>query len=134
MARRQHRTMRGLTFDMEAFTRTREETVAVGNMNANAKGDILKDGKIVQKRDDVVRDYYREELPTVEKISLKDTKTTQPEVIQEPIVFENPEEAIARLQNEQKLNKPAEEVVNEVKKTKITGKKKSNDNTKIKTR
>lgn len=127
MARRQHRTMRGLTFDMEAFTRTREETVAVGNMNANAKGDILKDGKIVQERDDVVRDYYREELPTVEKISLKDTKTTQPEIIQEPIVFENPEEAIARLQNEQKLNKPkeepliktAKEVVNKVKKTKI---------------
>lgn len=64
-----HRTMQGKMVDMEKLMRQHELTPAVGNMNVNARGDVLGEGgKIIRKREDLVQEYYEghpESKPTV---------------------------------------------------------------------
>jgi hypothetical protein len=50
--------MQGREIDMEAMRAKNELTVAVGNVNINARGDQLKGGRIVKSRDQVVAEYY----------------------------------------------------------------------------
>lgn len=51
--------MRGKIIDMELLQQKNELTPAVGNARVNARGDELgPGGKIVRKREDVLRDYY----------------------------------------------------------------------------
>jgi hypothetical protein len=72
-----HRTMQGKVVDMEKLMRQHELTPAIGNMQVNARGDELgQGGKIVRKREEVVKEYYEghpESKPTLQK-----TSTIQP--------------------------------------------------------
>ena len=46
---------------MDTLRQRNELTPAVGNARVNARGDELgPGGKIIKKRDDVIRDYYEE--------------------------------------------------------------------------
>lgn len=45
--KRIYRTNKGVMIDMESMRATNEKTVATGNMRVNAKGDLLKGGKVV---------------------------------------------------------------------------------------
>lgn len=55
----QHRSMRGKLIDMNLLQKKNELTPAVGNARMNARGDqIGKGGKIVKKREDIVKEYY----------------------------------------------------------------------------
>lgn len=57
--RKQHRSMRGKVVDMDLLRKRNELTPAVGNAKVNARGDELgPGGKIVKKREDMVREYY----------------------------------------------------------------------------
>jgi len=57
--RRTHRTANGKTIDMDMLRKRNELTLAVGNQRVNARGDeIGPGGKIIRKREDVMRDYY----------------------------------------------------------------------------
>ena len=60
--KRMYKTMQGRMVDIEKL-RTANETVrAVGNMNVNARGDIIGPrGKIVATKQEVVKKYY--EIP-----------------------------------------------------------------------
>jgi len=60
MARqKQHRSMRGKVVDMDLLRKKNELTPAIGNARVNARGDLLgPGGKIVKKREEMVRDYY----------------------------------------------------------------------------
>tara|TARA_B100002019_G_scaffold275194_1_gene272847 strand:- start:971 stop:1354 length:384 start_codon:yes stop_codon:yes gene_type:complete len=54
-----YRTMQGKPIDMDLLRQRNELTPAVGNARVNARGDeIGPGGKIVRKREDVLRDYY----------------------------------------------------------------------------
>lgn len=54
-----YRTMQGEQVDIEALFRKNELTVAVGNMQSNARGDELGPrGTIVKTREQKARDYY----------------------------------------------------------------------------
>lgn len=58
-ARKVYKTMRGKVVDMELLQQKNELTPAVGNARVNARGDLLgPGGKIVRKREDVLKDYY----------------------------------------------------------------------------
>ena len=60
MAKRVHRTARGQTIDMESLRLSNEETIAVGNMKVNARGDELGfGGKIVKTRKEVADETYK---------------------------------------------------------------------------
>ena len=62
-----YRSARGRYIDMEKLRLTNEETVAVGNMKVNARGDELGfGGEVVKSRNEVMRDYYKLNTPTVE--------------------------------------------------------------------
>ena len=51
--------MRGKKIDMNLLQKKNELTPAVGNARMNARGDeIGKGGKIVRKREDIVKEYY----------------------------------------------------------------------------
>lgn len=56
----QHRTMRGKVIDMDALRQKNEMTPAVGNMNVNARGDVLgPGGKIIKTREEALQEYYK---------------------------------------------------------------------------
>ena len=53
--------MRGKQVDMDLLRKRNELTPTVGNARVNARGDQLgAGGKIVRKREDVMRDYYND--------------------------------------------------------------------------
>jgi predicted transcriptional regulator len=55
----QHRSMRGKIVDMDLLRKRNELTPAIGNARVNARGDALgPGGKIVKKREEMVREYY----------------------------------------------------------------------------
>jgi hypothetical protein len=57
--KKEHRTMRGKIVDMDLLRKRNELTPAIGNARVNARGDELgPGGKIVRKREDIIRDYY----------------------------------------------------------------------------
>lgn len=68
-----YRTMQGKRIDVDAFLAQNEMTQAVGNMNVNARGDVLgAGGKIVKTREQVMAEYYRDNPKAV-----KDTPLAQ---------------------------------------------------------
>jgi hypothetical protein len=55
------RTNRGQTIDFDALFNANKNVPAVGNMKVNANGDIIDSkGKVVKKKEDRVREYYRD--------------------------------------------------------------------------
>jgi len=55
-----YKTMQGKSIDMDLLRKKNELTPAVGNARMNARGDILgPGGKIVKKREDVAKEYYK---------------------------------------------------------------------------
>lgn len=55
----QHKSMRGKKVDMDLLRKKNELTPAIGNARVNARGDELgPGGKIVRKREEIVREYY----------------------------------------------------------------------------
>ena len=60
--KRMYRTMQGRMVDIEKLRAANEETIAVGNMNVNARGDVLgPSGKVITTKQQVVKKYY--EMP-----------------------------------------------------------------------
>jgi hypothetical protein len=58
--RKVYRTANGKSIDLDLLIQRNELTPAVGNARVNARGDELgPGGKIVRKREDVLRDYYQ---------------------------------------------------------------------------
>lgn len=59
------RTAKGQMIDVEALRLQSENTIAVGNMKVNARGDELgPGGKIVRTREQVMADYYKLQSPS----------------------------------------------------------------------
>ena len=55
------RTNRGQTIDLDALFNANKNVPAVGNMKVNANGDVIdSSGNVVKKREDRVREYYRD--------------------------------------------------------------------------
>ena len=81
-ARKTYKTMRGKMVDMDQLEQRNELTPAVGNARVNARGDELgKGGKIIRKREDVLRDYYETSQATIQDEVIQ---RVQPEA--EPVV------------------------------------------------
>jgi len=60
-----HRSATGKLIDMSSLVAVNEDTIAVGNINTNARGDELgPGGKIVKSRNEVMKEYYKLNTPT----------------------------------------------------------------------
>lgn len=76
MAKRIYRTNRGKAIDIEAMRQANEKTVAAGNMSVNAKGDVVKGGKVVTSAKSRVEPHYKK-TTQVAKASLKKPLTKE---------------------------------------------------------
>ena len=83
--KRMYRTMQGRMVDIEKLRAANESTQAVGNMNVNARGDVLgPGGAVVTTKEKVISKYY--EQP---KGAVSDTPRSKPmpapETVQQPV-------------------------------------------------
>ena len=54
--KRMYRSMQGRMIDIEKLRATNEDQIAVGNMNVNARGDVLgPGGQIITSKDKVIK-------------------------------------------------------------------------------
>lgn len=61
---RLYRSAQGAMVDMEKLRLANEETIAVGNMKVNARGDELgPGGKVIKSRNQVMKEYYEIKSP-----------------------------------------------------------------------
>jgi len=59
MAKRIYRTAQGKQVDLDGLILVNEETIAVGNMGVNARGDELgPGGRVITRRNEVMDEYY----------------------------------------------------------------------------
>jgi hypothetical protein len=86
------KTMKGKTLDLTPIVAKNQNTVAIGNANMNARGDVLgPGGVIVKRREEVAQDYHNANPKAVRRVSLKDVQ---------PDTFPSPAEAIAQLKKQ----------------------------------
>jgi hypothetical protein len=70
-----YRTLRGKEIDMEKLNLKNETLPAVGNMKVNARGDeIGKGGKVVRTREEILKDYYKDNPRALEDEVVKRNK------------------------------------------------------------
>jgi len=56
-----YRSMQGRMIDIEKLRSANESTQAVGNMNVNARGDVLgASGQIVTPKETIIKKYYEQ--------------------------------------------------------------------------
>ena len=68
----QKRTRNGQLIDFDAMLAAGHKERAIGNMDVNAKGDVVKAGEVVKTNEDRVREYYETvEEVAQEQVSLK---------------------------------------------------------------
>lgn len=95
MAKRIYKSAKGKVVDMEAMRVANEKTIAAGNMKVNAKGDVVKGGKVVQTAKERVTPSY-ETVTQTSNASLRkplsrsdaDEVTPKPKKVAEPIEAE----------------------------------------------
>lgn len=69
------RSMRGKEVDMEKLNLRNETIPAVGNMKVNARGDeIGKGGKVVRTREEILKDYYKDNPRAIQEEIVKRSK------------------------------------------------------------
>ena len=70
--RKVYKSMQGKSIDMDLLRQKNELTPAVGNARVNARGDELgPGGKIIRKKEDVLKDYYENSSSMPEEIAVK---------------------------------------------------------------
>jgi hypothetical protein len=92
------KTMKGKTLDLTPIMAKKQNTVAIGNANMNARGDILgPGGAIVKRREEVMQEYHNANPKAVRRVSLKDVQADQ---------FPTPAEAMAQLKKQSNQKAP----------------------------
>ena len=82
MAKREYKTAGGKSIDFDTLALKGEETIAVGNMGVNARGDKLgTGGGVVKTREEVMADYYRIHNGTIPQ----DKEIPDPDDIPQPV-------------------------------------------------
>jgi hypothetical protein len=78
MAKKAYRTASGRLVDMDTLALKNEMTIAVGNMNVNARGDQLAEGgKIVKTREEIMSEHYATKGAVVPKQSNRGVPTIE---------------------------------------------------------
>lgn len=113
--RKVYRTARGKQVDLDLLISRNELTPAVGNVRVNARGDELgAGGKIIRKREDVLKDYYnaqpgmRSEVVVSENLTKAEQEEFE-EMDAEPVVEKpapKPKAATTKTKTETKSEEP----------------------------
>lgn len=95
-------TANGKQLNLDAIISTNEQTIAVGNMKVNARGDKLgPGGKIEQTKEQVMKEYYKLNTPVAvdtppQPYQQKKTKDLVDEWIEPVITDDNETETVER--------------------------------------
>lgn len=92
-------TMQGKKIDMDLLRKKNELTPAVGNARVNARGDELgPGGKIIRKREQVIKDYYKGSMPVAEEPAV-----TVSDVVAKEVPVEKPVKSKSTTRAQQKV-------------------------------
>ena len=84
--KRMYRTMQGRMVDIEKLRAANESVQAVGNMNVNARGDVLgAGGKVVTPKAQVMKQYYEKPKGMVDDTPTRSQPTPAPKVETKPV-------------------------------------------------
>ncbi len=74
--KRMYRTMQGRMVDIEKLRAANETVQAVGNMNVNARGDVLgPGGKVIKTKANVIAKYYEQPKGVVDDTPIRNRQT-----------------------------------------------------------
>ena len=90
------KTMRGASLDMARLMAQNQYQLALGNASMNARGDIVEGGKVVKPREQIAREYHRNNPKAVKQVALRNISDE---------VFLSPSEAMAAAKEEGKFKK-----------------------------
>jgi len=77
--KKMYRTMQGRMVDIEKLRAANESVQAVGNMNVNAKGDVLgAGGQVVTPKEKIIQKYYEQPKGMVSDTPTKSKPMTAP--------------------------------------------------------
>ena len=113
--KRMYRTMQGRMVDIEKLRAANESVRAIGNMNVNARGDVLgPGGRIIKAKEQIMREYYEQPKGRVDDTALKTRRVTIPQkqVSETKIINPQPKQ----VEGQTTKFKPKEEVVQPVEK------------------
>ena len=83
--KRMYRTMQGRMVDIEKLRAANETVQAVGNMNVNARGDVIgPGGQIVTPKEQVVAKYYEAPKGMVDDTPVRNKPTPAEPVVEQP--------------------------------------------------
>lgn len=68
-----YKTTKGRSIDVDQFRAANEKEIAAGNMNVNARGDEIRNGKVVKSASKRVKEYYKDNPNAVKNVSIKQT-------------------------------------------------------------
>ena len=76
-----YKSAMGKSIDMDMLRLANEETIAVGNMGTNARGDELgKGGRVVKSRNQLMADYHKLNTPVAEHDDITISATPVPKM------------------------------------------------------
>jgi len=108
-ANKVYKTMKGKTVDLELLRQKNEMTPAVGNARVNARGDELgPGGKIIRKKEDVLRDYYADNPATVPDESVGKIVADEPAAVEESTSKPKTTRAQKKAASKEVVNEPTE--------------------------
>ena len=87
--RKLYRTMQGRMVDIEKLRSANENVQAVGNMNVNARGDVLgRGGIVVTPKETVIKKYYEQPKGMVDDTPARarHTPPAQPKAVEKKAV------------------------------------------------
>lgn len=95
MSKRVYKTANGRQINIDAIIAQNEESIAVGNMRVNARGDELgPGGRIERARDKVMADYYKLNTPVASDYIPMPREETKKDLVDdwvEPVVVKEQE-------------------------------------------
>ena len=87
--RKMYRTMQGRMVDIEKLRASNEGVRAVGNMNVNARGDIVgAGGQIVKTKEEQMKEYYEAPKGQASDARVARTREAKPQPIPQPRVVQ----------------------------------------------
>ena len=84
MAKNIYQTAQGLQVNIDQMRILNEKSVAVGNMQVNARGDqVSRSGEIIKSRNEIMKDHYSRQIDPIVKYNPNKRKQAQEAVQQE---------------------------------------------------
>ena len=85
--KKMYRTMQGRMVDIDKLRAQNETVPAVGNMNVNARGDVIgQGGQIVKPKEAVMKEYYQTPKGAAQDTPVKKAPVTKAQPIPQPQV------------------------------------------------